>query len=219
MNNSIFISLSEGDKRLIFAILLGLVLVIFIIGYLGFLLTKLMKWQAKKMDSLVHDAVVTKVITDKKHLLKYGRKKNWNLFLKQAYIPLLIILFGTIILIIRSSIARDFNYNLFSTDNGFGTIFFTWKLTGNLTGDDMSLIRFNKLAIDNYPHLAASAWASYIAAPCYFVGGAWYLVVTSSLVARTIKLYKRGKEIFEKSLEGYNQTEADKLNNESNSSN
>ena len=81
MINPILLSLSESDKRLIFAILLGLVLVIFIIGYLGFLLTRLMKWQAKKMDSLVHDAVKLKVITDKNHLIKYGRKKNWNLFL------------------------------------------------------------------------------------------------------------------------------------------
>ena len=218
MINPILLSLSESDKRLIFAILLGLVLVIFIIGYLGFLLTRLMKWQAKKMDSLVHDAVKLKVITDKNHLIKYGRKKNWNLFLKQSYIPLLIILFGTIILIIRNSIVRDFNYNLFATDNGFGSIFFTWKVTGDLTGNELSLIRFNKLAIDNYPHLTASAWASYIAAPCYFVGGAWYLVATSALVARTIKLYKRSKEIFEKSLEGYNQSEADELK-ESNTTN
>ena len=57
------ISLSENDKRLIFALLLVLILVFVVIGYLGYLVTRLMKWQGKKLDSLVADPVVTHVIT------------------------------------------------------------------------------------------------------------------------------------------------------------
>ena len=218
MNNFILLSLSEGDKRLLFVLLLAIVLAVFIIGYLGFLLVRLMKWQGKKMDTLIHDVVVTKVITDKNHLIRYGRKKNWNLFLKQATIPLAIILFGAIILIIRNAVTRDYAYDLFSTNNGFGTLFFTWKFTGDLTGDANTWIRFNKLAVDNYPHFIASAWASYITAPCLLVGGVWYFIVTTSLVARTIKLYKRSKEVFEKSLDGFNQNEANSENKDETSS-
>lgn len=204
--NPILITLSENDKRMIFAILIVVILALVLIGYLGYLLTKLMKWQGKKMDTLIHDVVVTRVIKDKKHLISYGRKKNWALFFKQAYIPVIIALVGLIVLFIRNGITNDWSYNLFSTENGFGTIFFTWKVSGEMTGDATTLIRFNKLVVDNYPHMVASAWASYIVAPCFLVSGVWYFIVASSLLARTIKLYKRSKEVFEKSLDGFNQS-------------
>ena len=204
MSPLMLIQLTENDKRLIFALLLVVILVIVLIGYMGFLLTRLMKWQAKKMDTLIHDVVVYKVITDKKHLVRYGRTKNYALFFKQAYIPMIIMAVGFLVLIIRNSIYRDWSYNIFSTQNGFGTIFWTWKLSNEYTGGE--LIKFNKLVIDNTPHLVADAWAGYIVAPCLLVGGAWYFIAVLSFLSRTIMLYKRSKEVFEKSLEGFNQT-------------
>lgn len=203
--NLILISLSENDKRLIFALLIVVILLIALIGALGYLLVKLMKWQSRKMDTLIHDVVVNKIITERKHLESYGRKKNWALFFKQATIPLAIIAFGFVILLIRNSIANDFSYNPFSVENGFGSIFWTWKLSDEYTGGE--LIKFNKIVLDNEPHLVAEAWAGYIAAPCFIVGGVWYLIVISSLLARTIMLYKRSREVFEKSLDGYTQAE------------
>ena len=202
----ILISLSETDKRIIFAILIVAILVLVLLGYLGYLLVKLMKWQGRKMDTLIHDVVVTKVITNRRHLIRYGRKKNWALFFKQAYIPLIVIAFGFIILLIRNSIYSDFNYNPFSVQNGFGTIFWTWKLSNEYVGGD--LIKFNIIVLDNQPHFVAEAWAGYISAPCFLIGGLWYLIVVSALMGRTIKLYIRSREVFEKSLDGYNQSGA-----------
>lgn len=210
ISSPLLVTLSENDKRLIFALLIVVILVIALIGCLGYLLVKLMKWQSRKMDTLIHDVVITKVITDRKHLESYGRKKNWALFFKQAYIPLLIIIFGFIILLIRDAINNDYSYNPFSVENGFGSIFWTWKLSDEYIGSD--LIKFNKIVLDNQPHLVASAWAGYISAPCFIVGGTWYLVVISSLLARTIMLYKRSREVFEKSLDGYHQSEANQSN-------
>ena len=205
---NILLSLSESDKRLIFSILLIVIVLLVLIALLGYALVRIMKWQAKKMDTLIHDVVVYKVITDKKHLVSYGRSKNWAYFFKQAYIPLLIIIFGIIMLIIRCSVTNDWHYHLFSTENGFGTIFWTWRVSGELTGGQYDLIRFQKIVLDNTPHLVADAWASYIAAPCFFVGGGWYVVSVMALLSRTFMLYKRSKEVFEKSLDGFNQSEA-----------
>ena len=202
----ILISLSETDKRIIFAILIVAILILVLLGYLGYLLVKLMKWQGRKMDTLIHDVVVTKVITNRRHLIRYGRKKNWALFFKQAYIPLIVIAFGFIILLIRNSIYSDFNYNPFSVQNGFGTIFWKWKLSNEYVGGD--LIKFNIIVLDNQPHFVAEAWAGYISAPCFIIGGLWYLIVVSALMGRTIKLYIRSREVFEKSLDGYNQSGA-----------
>lgn len=203
------ISLSENDKRMIFALLLIILLILALLGYICYLLVKLMKWQGKKMDSLIHDVVVTGVIKDRKHLIDYGRKKNFALFFKQSYIPLLIVIFGLIIWIIKCSLIGNFSYNPFNTYDGFGTIFWTWKLSGDYT--EGTIIRFAKLVVDNTPHMVAEAWAGYIACPCFLAGGLWYFLTVTSLVGRTIKLEKRSREVFEKSLDGFNQNEA--LNN------
>ena len=212
--NKILISLSDGDKRLIFALLLILIVVLVFIGLLGYLLMRILKFQSKKMDTLVHDAVVTKVVNNKKHFIKYGRNKNWAYFFKQAYIPMIIIVVGFIVLIIHNSIYNNWSYNPFSTYDGFGTLFFTWKLSGDYT--EGSLIKFAKLVLDNTPHFDAIAWCGYIFGPCIIVGGTWYLVAVSSLLARTVMLYKRSKTIYEKSLEGFNQNETLNNNNSNN---
>ena len=207
MINPVLISLSENDKRMIFSILLIVILVLVLIGFLGYLLFRIMKWQSRKMDTLVHDVVVNKIITDRKHLVRYGRIKNWALFFKQAYIPLIIIIVGAIVLITRNSIYNDWSYNPFSTVDGFGTIFWTWKLSGDFTGQATDLIRFQIIVLDNTPHLVAEAWAGYVACPLFLVGGTWYIIAVSCLLSRTFLLYKRSREVFEKSLDGFRQNE------------
>ena len=216
MINLILVSLSENDKRLIFALVIIFVLVLVLVGYLGYLLNKLMRWQGKKTDTLIHDVVYYRVITDKKSLIKYGRKKNWALFFKQAYIPVIITLVGAIVLIIRNAISDDWGYNPFNSQNGLGTIFWTWKFSGELTGDTYSWIRFNKLVVDNTPHLVASGWAGYISAPCFIVSIIWYFFASSSFLARTVKLYARSKQVFEKSLDGFNQNQTEAKETEEN---
>lgn len=214
--NPILISLSETDKRIIFAILIVAILVLVLVGYLGYLLVKLMQWQGKKADTLIHDVVVTRVIKDRRHLLSYGRKKNWALFFKQAYVPLIIILIGFLVLMIRDSIYDDFSYNPFSVENGFGSLFWTWKLSNDFVGGD--LIKFNVIVLDNQPHFVAEGWCGYIVSPCFLVGGMWYLISVSALIGRTVKLHIRSREVFEKSLDGFNQNAApvtvDNQNNE-----
>ena len=212
--NNVLISLSDGDKRMIFALLLILIVILVFIGLLGYLLMRIMKFQSKKMDTLVHDAVVTKVVNNKKHFIRYGRNKNWAYFFKQAYIPMIIIVVGFIVLIIHNSIYNNWSYNPFSTYDGFGTLFFTWKLSGDYT--EGSLIKFAKLVLDNTPHFDAIAWCGYIFGPCIIVGGTWYLVAVSSLLARTLMLYKRSRTIYEKSLDGFNQNETLNNNNSNN---
>ena len=204
------VTLSENDKRLIFSLLIIVIVILVFIGFLGYLLVRIMKWQSKKMDTLIHDVVVYNVITDRKHLIRYGRSKNWALFFKQAYIPLLIILVGVIVIIVRNIVYNDWSYNPFSTVDGFGTVFWTWKATGEFSGSQYDIIRFQLIALDNTPHLVAEAWAGYVAGPCFLVGGLWYLITVSSLLSRTALLYKRSREVFEKSLDGFHQNEAPK---------
>lgn len=208
MMSRLLIALTENDKRILVAILLVIILVFVLIGYIGMLITRIMKWQGKRMDNLVHDVVVTKVITNRKHFLKYGRKKNWRLYFKQAWIPIIIMLVGSLILIIRNAVARDFSYDVFNyKKTGFGTLLFIWNF-----GDPDSYTEIFGLKVlakwpplINTPHFELKAWASYLFMPCMIVGGGWYLVTLQALIARTLRLYKLSRSVFDKSLEGYNQ--------------
>jgi len=200
MINLILVTLSENDKRIIFALLIGIILIIALVGYLSYLLVRLVKWQGRKIETLTADAVNTKVIIDPKHLRRYGTKKNWAMYFKQAIPPLIIAAVGVIVLIIRNSIYNDFSYNPFSIENGFGTLIFTFKFSGELTGNEYDLIRFSKIVVDNYPHFIPEAWGGYVVAPCFMVSGVWYFLVASSLLGRTIHLEILCRNKFEKEM-------------------
>ena len=67
----ILFKLTENDKRVILAILLLVILVFVIIGFIGSIIVRVMKYQGKKLDTMCHDAVVAKVIKDEKHFKFY----------------------------------------------------------------------------------------------------------------------------------------------------
>ena len=92
MNPVLLIKLSENDKRVIIAIFLILILVFVLIGLIGSLIVRTMKWQGKKCDTLVSDVVRNHIVTTPLQLRNYARKKNTRYFIKQAWIPILLIL-------------------------------------------------------------------------------------------------------------------------------
>ena len=208
------IQLTENDKRVILAIILIVVVILVVIGLIGSIIYRVMKWQSKKMDTLVHDVTVTRVITNKKHFMAYGRKKNWREFFKQAWIPFLILLADFIFIMIYEACV-GFNYNPFSQDNGFASLFFTWKLS-DTEYINLGLLAFRKWEVTHSPEFIPSAWPGYIFTTILIGGGLWYFIAVQCLVSRTFRLYVLSKSIFEKSLEGYNQNAA--ISNEINSS-
>lgn len=202
---SYLISLSENDKRLIFALLIVLILVFVLIGYIGFLITRVMKWQGKKLDSLVADPIVTHVITNKKQFFPYARKKNWRLFFKQSYIAFLIMVTGALVLVIRDAIMKDFSYNVFDHEKtGFGTLLFVWDFSGCIKRDGAAII-LNWPVLINSPHFSVDAIVSYIFMTNMIVGGVWYLISLQALISRTIRMLQLSTKVFEKSLDGFNQ--------------
>ena len=205
---SLFISLSETDKRVIFVLLLLIIVTLVILGYLGLLVTRVMRWQGKRVDQFTHDVVVTKVIDNKKDFVRYARTKNWVWFFKQAWKPLLIILLAVLFLIIRNAVTHDWNYELWShKTTGFGTLLFVWDFADpNIYKEFFGV----KLISDwpplvNTPHWVWDAWVSYIFVPAIIIGGVWYLVACQCVVARTIRIWKLKHSIFDKSLDNYNQ--------------
>ena len=208
MNPVVLIQLSENDKRIIIALFLVLILVFVIIGIIGSIIVRVMKWQGKKCDTLVSDVVVNHIIEKPGQLRRYARKKNIRYFIKQAWIPILLIVAGVIVLVIRGAVTNDWAYDPFNMETGFGTLFFAWDFGNDkyytMIFDLKLLAEWPELI--NTPHAVVEAIYSYISIPLLFIGGLWYLVVAQAYLARTIRAIKLSKTVFEKSLDDFNKS-------------
>ena len=218
MNPVLLIKLTENDKRIIIAIFLILILVFVLIGIIGSLIVRTMKWQGKKCDTLVSDVVTNHIVTTPLQLRLYARKKNSRYFIKQAWIPILLIVAGVLTIVIRDAVKQDWSYNPFNINDGFGTLFFVWDFENapRTTIFGITLIS-DWPPFANEPHFEAAAIVSYIAVPLVIIGGIWYLVVAQAYLARTIRAYKLSKTVFEKSLDNFDQnTPVPPLNDQAN---
>ena len=208
MNPLFLIQLTENDKRIIFALCIAIILLFVVIGLLGSLVIRTMKWQGKKCDTLVSDVVTNHIVKTPHQLRMYAGKKNSRLFIKQAWIPVIFIIVGVLIIIIRDAALNDWAYNPFNIEDGFGSLLFVWTIKYN-DPEAYSIIFGVKILVKfvliNEPHFVASALPSYFAVPLAIGGGLWYLVAAQAYLARTIRAIKLSKSVFEKSLEGYNQ--------------
>lgn len=207
MNPNILIQLTENDKRIIIALCLVIILVFVLIGLLGSLIIRTMKWQSKKCDTLVSDVVTNHIVTTPHQLRKYARKKNTRYFIKQAWIPILIALVGALVLIVHNIIYNNWAYNPFNLDDGFGTLLFVWDF--NDPDSYANIFGLKVLAkwppLINEPHFVVEGLFAYTSIPLMFVGAIWYLVVSQAWLARTIRAWQLSKQVFEKSLDGFNQ--------------
>ena len=207
MNPVVLIQLSENDKRIIIALFLVLILLFVIIGLIGSLIVKTMKWQGKKCDTLVSDVVTNHIIETPRHLRRYARIKNTRYFIKQAWIPIILIIIGVLVLVIRAAVLNDWSYNPFNIDNGFGTLFFVWDFDNPIYYTQI----FDIKVLAQWPELIKTpepipeAICAYISVPAIIIGGLWYLVVAQAYLARTIRAFKLSKRVFEKSLDDFNQ--------------
>ncbi|MCQ2787225.1 MAG: hypothetical protein MJ199_02365 [Bacilli bacterium] len=216
------IQLSENDKRILIALGILLILLFVIVGYIGLLVERIMKHQAKRAGTMMHDVVAAKVITNEKDFKKFGKKKNNRLFVKQSLIPMCILSVALLIYIIYGAITRNWLLQIFDyKTEGFGTLFFIWDFN-----DPSIYIEFFGMRIIgkwppliSTPHWMAEAWASYIIVPCLFVGGIWYLVDVQAHIARAFRLKKLAKTVFNPTLDDVGPMSPLNNNNQNNNGN
>lgn len=204
--NNVLISLSENDIRFIIVLLSIFILIFVLAGYIGFLVKRIMQGQAKKADSMMHDPVVTRVITNTKQFRRLARKKNNRYLLKSAWIPIVLILIGFLTHILFLSITSRWNYNLFDyKTTGISTLFFLWNFEDPTIYTNVFGLTVLSTWPDvlNTPHFEVDAIVSYIVVPLYSIGGLWYLYQIQAYISRTFRLWHLSKSVFEKSLEGF----------------
>ena len=207
MDLRVLIKLSENDQRVLIAFIFAIVLVFVLIGLLGSLIVRTMQWQGKKCDTLVSDVVTNRIVTTPHQLRRYAAKKNSRHFIKQAWIPIIIIAIGVGVLLIRNAITKDWTYDPFNKNKGFGTLLFMWDFAAeeNYTTIFGMRLLAKWPALINQPHFEVEAIWCYIHISCLAVGGIWYIVVAQAYLARTLRSFSLSKTVFEKSLDGFDQ--------------
>ena len=202
MINLFLIQLTESDKRIIFVLLAVFILILVLIAYIGYLITKIMKWQGKKINNHVTEVVVTGVIKTESEFKRYARKKNWWLFYHQARVPALIVLLAIIFYIVVSSIIGF--KNPFDRYTGFATLLFVWDFTTIVTVPESGAgVLINWPALVNTPHIVKEAWVSYIFVPAAIGGGLWYLITVQAFIARFLQINKLGQKVFNERIEHF----------------
>ena len=212
---TLLVKLSETEKRVIFALIILVVLVFVLIALIGSLIVKTMKYQGKKMDTLVSDVLTTRVITTRKKFLPYARKKNRQLYFKQSIVPIIIMFVAATILIVYDIINKNFAYNPFNITNGFGTLIYTFDFKDPAIYKEFFGVKIiaDWPTVVNHPHFVWEAWAGYLFVPLAIVGGVWYLIVTQAFIARMWRMRKLSRQVFEKPLDNFNQNSQSPLGN------
>lgn len=218
--------LTDDAKKFILSLVLIFILGFIIVGLLGDLIKKMMKWQGKRIDTLCADVVKAKVITNKKALTKYGNKKTWALFYKQSAIGLLLLTVSFLVLLIHYFIFKSWP-NVFSYGEnnvggeGFLTLFYVFDFKNpEYYAKFFGITLLNQWpGLLNTPHFEVRAICSYIFLPLFSVGIVWYILAVQSLISRRIRLFRLNTTIFEKTLEGYNQNDASIPTNNLNNNN
>ena len=212
---TLLVKLSETEKRVIFALIILVVLVFVLIALIGSLIVKTMKYQGKKMDTLISDVLTTRVITTRKKFLPYARKKNRQLYFKQSIVPIIIMFVAATILIVYDIVNKNFAYNPFNTTNGFGTLIYTFDFKDPAIYKEFFGVKIiaDWPTVVNHPHFVWEAWPGYLFVPLAIVGGIWYLVVTQAFIARMWRMRKLSRQVFEKPLDNFNQNSPSPLGN------
>jgi hypothetical protein len=199
-----FIKLTEEDTRIMIAVFIIVLLIFIIISYIGLLINKIMKRQAKDLDTAMHDVVSTGVVDTPRYFRRIATKKNHRLLFKQVRIPFLFLFVSVSFLVIYLTWIE--NYDLtFLWDyqyKGINTLFFIfdWPNQPHALFYGINLPS-GWPPVLNTPHLELEAWPSYVFAPLFSVGAVWLLVAIQAYVARTWRLLVMSKAVFQKNLE------------------
>lgn len=205
---NLLIKFTEGDKRFFLFLLVALLLIFVIIGYIGLIVERIVKFQAKRAGVMLHDVVDTGVINNPKDFLRFGFKKNNWLFFKQSIVPVCLLFASFIILFIYFMIKQEWSINLFDYQvggEGFNTLFFLWDFENAPKSTFFGLqIISDWPPLLNTPHFEVRAIASYLFVPTFLVGIIWFLIVTQAYIARLVKIILLSKTVFARTLDNKN---------------
>lgn len=202
-NFMVEVSLSENDRKLLIVLIVVLILFFILLGLLGMLIRYTMQQQGKRIDNVMHDPVVYRVIADPEHFRKYGNIQNRRILYHQALPAFIIFGVSMLLYIIYSSIKNAWAENYWSE---FGTLFLRWDWSNP---DNFATVWGLRILakwpdVSYPPSPKAEYWIAYVLVPLWVTSATYFLVVIQAFFSRMITIDRRARSVYEKSLEGYN---------------
>lgn len=207
------LKLTENDKRVLIAICLLFILLFVLVGYIVVIVRRIMRRQAKQVDTFMYDAVRLRVIKTPRHFRKVAHIKSCRYLFKKSWIPVLLMSIASITLLIFCLIKGEKNISfLFSPDHGFPTLFylFDWKNVprANFFGLNLPcdwppilVTAAGRKCTPAFLYKDIYAWMSYIIVPLFVIGAIWYLITIQAFIAREYRILKMSKDVFKKNLD------------------
>ncbi len=201
---NILIKLSETDKRLVIAVFLLLILVFLIFGLIYDSVKLLMDRQGKKIDTLMSLPVASGLIMSRKQFRKIAHYKNDVQFYKTfSRIVALLIVTGVLHLIYFLIMTYVFEtpIAIWSTDSGFGSIFYTFDWANMPRSEFFGLtLPSDWPEVVNRPHFVPEAIGSYVIVPLYLVCIVGGFMTMLAYLSRTIRVFKLTNQLFSADL-------------------
>ncbi len=202
------IKLTENDKRLFIALLIIVILLLILVGYIVLLIKRTMKRQGKAIDTFMFDLVDTKVVDNTKHFRKVASARSRVLLFKQARKPMLLFVIAIIIIGVYMGISKNTDLRvLFSQDEGFASLFYTFDWKGVPRATLLGIHTFipeQWPPVTHTPHFlydSFSAWVSYVTVPLLTVGAIMYMVNIQAFIARALRIRKMSVDVYTKNLD------------------
>ena len=222
MFNILALSMADQSSRtkMIWGIIILVLFIFVVLGVIGMLITRLMKWQGKAVDRLMYKVTITKVIQNKKHFRKIALIKSNRYFFRQVWFPLVIMLVSAAFILLYCTISGSWGINILSDygsgldktagvnsnsgGTGLATIFYLWDFTTIVTTPPSgSGVIVDWPQVLNVPYFSAVAWQSYVFFALFTPGAIWFLVVVQCYISRLMRIFSLGNKIYDKNLETF----------------
>jgi hypothetical protein len=184
--------------KVILVLLLVVILVFALFGFIGNLIEKTMKLQAKKVDVYMTNVVISRICDKPKDFVRIAKEKNRICFFKASITPIILMFIALIIYVSYHATVGNWNESIFDTKTGVGTLFYVWDFSNVRYVPPLGL---DNVVLSNYPHILTDASITN-----YFIflfgatGFIWYLINIQAYFARLYRINQLRKSIYSKDL-------------------
>ena len=202
--NTLLVSLemSESDRRLLLILLIIFVVVLLLAGFIGMLVRYVTNKMGDKIETNIAEPIKYRIIENGKEAMKYGRKKNARIFVRESTPPILALTFVLIFWVVYSLCTlsgEGFSTNHFANFNDL-----LFKFDAVWEKDFIGFYKLMSLSVKEYPQWVGAHWASYLIVTIFIIATTYLFVVSQAFLARAITLRRIIEETYKNSLKGFN---------------
>ena len=206
-NPIIFAEILNSNERTILIIAIVIAVLLFILlALIGMAVRAVMRFQAKRADTFMHDATKAHVVQTPKQFRRLGFKKNNRALYRDSLIPFFALILLVIAWVIYCLATACWTENLFEE---FGELFFT--LDWGAEGVWVKVFGITLLGafppVTHTPEFHVEHLFAYISVGLLIVIAVYFFVICQAYLSRMVMIWSRSNTVFEKTLEGYNANE------------